>query len=134
MSEDTAAELKTELTEAQTKIAALESANKELKTDLDRVIGEQHAARVNELLDLRLKAGLVEADKRGEEMSRLSELGDDTLNLLIKDTKAFIAHLPTPSEPKAKYTAEQQTDAVESVRERLFGYRRGKDGNIVGGD
>ena len=134
LSEDTAAELKTELTEAQTKIAALEAANKELKTDLDRVVGERHSDRVGELVDLRLKAGLVEANKRGEEASRLGELGDDALNLLIADTKAFIAHLPKPSGPKAKYTAEQQTDAVESVRERLFGYRRGKDGNIVGGD
>jgi cation transport regulator ChaB len=133
LSEDIAAELRTELAKAQTKIAALESANTELKADLDRVIGERHSERVGELVNLRLKAGLVEADKRREEVDRLSELGDDTLNLLTADTKAFIAHIPKPSGPKARYTAEQQMDAVESVRERLFGYRRDKDGGIIGG-
>lgn len=134
MSEDTTAELRTELTRAQTKIAALESANRELKADLDRVIGERHSERVGALVDLRLKAGLVEADQKGEEVNRLSEFGDDTLNLLITDTKAFLARMPKPSGPKARYTAAQQTDAVESVRERLFRYRRDKDGTIVGGD
>ena len=134
LSEDTAVELRTELVKAQTKIAALESANNELKADLDRIVGERHSKRVGDLVDLRLKAGLVETDKRDEEVGRLSELGDDTLNVLIADTKAFIAHMPKPSGPKAKYTAEQQTDAVESVRENLFGYRRDKDRNIIGGN
>lgn len=133
LSEDIAAELRTELAKAQTKIAALESANTELKADLDRVIGERHLERVAELVGLRLKAGLVEVDKKGAEVDRLSELGDDTLNLLTADTKAFIVRMSKPSGPKARYTAEQQMDAVESVRERLFGYRREKDGGIIGG-
>lgn len=134
LSEDTTADLRTELTRAHTKIAALESANRELKADLSRVIGERHAERVGELVELRLQAGLMEADQRSEEVTRLSALGDDTLNLLITDTTAFLAHLPKPTGPKARYTAEQQTDAVEAVRERLFRYRRDKDGAIVGGD
>ncbi len=123
--------LETSKTEAQTKIAALETANNELKASLDKILQQRRMERVNELVDLRLKAGLLEAAKRDEEANRLSKLGDDTLDLLIADTKTFTAHMPQSSGPKAKYTAEQQMDAVEAVRERLFGYKRDKDGKVV---
>ena len=111
----------------------LETSVKTLKASLDTIAAERHGEKVKKLLELRAKAGLFEAAKMGEEETRLGKLADAVLDQMVVDAETFIKNIPKPSGPKATYTAEQTIDNEERVRERLFGYRRDKDGKIVGG-
>ncbi len=127
----------TEMTEQNKTLKAsvtdMETQNRTLKASLDTIAAERHAEKVKKLLELRSKAGLFEASKLNEEATRLDKLSDQVLDQLTADAETILKNLPKPSGPKATYTAEQINDNEERVRERLFGYRRDKDGKIVGG-
>ena len=122
-----------DITALQTKVTELSEQNRTLKANLDAIKVERHAEKVKNLLELRIRAGLFDASKRAEETQRLSGLSDEVLDQLTVDTENLIKVMPKPAGPKATYTAEQENDAVEAERERLLGYRRDKDGKILGG-
>ena len=111
----------------------LETSVRTLKASLDTIAAERHAEKVLKLLELRGKAGLYEASKKADEETRLVKLADAVLDQLIVDAETFVKALPKPSGPKATFSAEEQVSAEEQTRERLFGYKRDKDGKIVGG-
>ncbi len=125
--------LSQDITALQTKVTELTEQNKTLKASLDAIKAERHAEKVKNLLELRTKAGLFDASKRAEETANLTRLSDEVLDQLANDTENLIKIMPKPTGPKATYTAEQEKDAFETERERLLGYRRDKDGKIVGG-
>lgn len=65
----------------------------------------------------------------------MKDLDPGTLDLLREDAVKVAAKIskPEPAGPKAKYggPSSDYTSALEDTRERLYGFRRGDDGQVI---
>jgi len=117
-----------EIAELKRRLAELETENKALREKLEALEAERHMEKVEAAVEARIRAGLVR--DREAEVERLKAFDDATLDLLREDAERVaekVAKASAPSGPKARYTAEHKSafnEAVEEMRERLFGYRK----------
>ena len=127
------AEVKQELENVKAENETLKSENEELNGRVDALEAERHRERVDATLEARVKAGLV--DDKEAEAERLKDLDAGTLDLLREDAVKVAAKItkPEPTGPKARYggPSSDYTAAVEDTRQRLFGFRRGTDGQVA---
>ena len=122
-------ELRQQLDGVKAENTTLKAQNEDLKGRVQALEDEKHQGLVNAALEARLEAGLVEAKDRAAEDTRMKELDDKTLALLVEDAVKVAEKLAKaqPAGPKAKYTKDSKDAfeaAVEDTRERLFGHRR----------
>lgn len=99
--------------------------HKETQDKLAEMEKAQHEAKVAELVDLRIQAGLVMEADRDAEIKRLGEFTDPALDQLTADIKKQAQEETPPSKPSPKAKAGgEKLGAIEETRKRLFGYRR----------
>lgn len=127
--------------ELQAKVSTLEAANVALKAENDslkvfkaEVEKKQRMAKVQSIVDLKTRCGMLEPKDHAQAFSDLEKLSADALDAIEKELIAVQARFESmPSGPKAKHTAEQAYNTIEDQREKMFGYRRDEQGKIVGG-
>jgi hypothetical protein len=107
-----------------------------VKTELAAIKKRIHDELVDAAVEARFAAGLIA--KKDEEKERIAELSDEYLRLLAGDALKIAEKLEsvTSPGPKTRY-AKKDTDelsaAIESEREKLYGYRRDANGNLENG-
>jgi hypothetical protein len=102
---------------------ALEAQVGIMKTMLDGVLNERHAARVAKVFDLKTLLGLVKNENF--ERERLGKLSDDALSILENELSAFASRVAAFQGSAVPFgEGELMNSEEEQVRERLYGYRR----------
>jgi regulator of replication initiation timing len=102
----------------EAEIKRLKEENEKLTAALKQIFEEKHKALVAEVTELREQLGLPKNEK-------LTELPIETLEFLKADYANMVKQASI-AKPKAKFEANsKETDVIESVRENLFGYRKG---------
>lgn len=127
--------------ELQAKLTTLEAANVALKTENEslkvfkaEVERKSRMAKVQTIVDLKTRCGMLESKDHAQAYVDLEKLSADALDAIEKELTAVQARFDSmPSGPKAKHTAEQAYNTIEDQREKMFGYRRDEQGKIVGG-
>lgn len=123
-----------ELEPLQAKIAALEAENIALKACKVEVEKKARMAKVQSIVDLKTRCGMLEPKDHAQAYGELEKLSADALDAIEKELTAVQARFESmPSGPKAKHTQEQAFNALEDARERMYGYRRDEKGEIVHG-
>ena len=106
--EQAQAALKVEVESMKTKMAALESENKELNAYKAEVVKKERAATINGLVELKAKCGLIEEKDRAQAASEMEKLSADALNALGVELKAVQAKFESmPRGLKAKFEGNQ---------------------------
>lgn len=120
-------EMEGNLEELRQELETVRGEKQRLEKRLKAVEAERHDDLVASAVEARVKAGL--ARDWNAETARLKALDDDTLRLLAEDAERVAGSLARAqyTGPRARYTPHSASAfeaAVESTRERLFGYRR----------
>ena len=122
-------------TELQAKVTALEAENTTLKAYKADVEKKQRMAKVQTIVELKTRCGMLEPKDHAQAFGELEKLSADALDAVEKELTAVQARLESmPSGPKAKHTQEQAFNTIEDIRQGMFGYRRDEQGKIIGGN
>lgn len=103
-------------------VERLEAENRELRSLIAKLEEERLEAELHAMNEERRGVGLEPFDR--EAWLKLSAEARETLRADLEKLSKRIAELS--AKPKARFSASQGEDLVEAVRERLFGYRKGK--------
>jgi len=130
--------LQGEVAQRDQKIELLELGRPEVKTyqaEIDRLkkdfddlnlwkqqkLAEERAAKVRQLVDARVRAGLVEDRDRVDECKKYETLQAEALDSMIRDFEVIATQVASGG-PKAKFLAQRSDNALEDAVERqLFG-------------
>ena len=115
-------------------MGALETENKELKAYKAEVDKKERAAKINNLVDLKAKCGLIEEKDRAQAAMDAEKLTADALNALEMEMKAVQTKFESiPKGLKAKFEGSRNParEREEQVREAMFGYRRDDKGQVM---
>jgi hypothetical protein len=118
-------ELQAKNTELVDSKKGLEARVEQLEEELESMLLAIHNELAEEVLQARIKAGLVEDQE--EERDTLRAIQDEVLESLLEDAHKVRAKLDSLStKPKAKYApvdSNQLKAAIDEARARLFGQR-----------
>ena len=127
-------ELQARIKELEPQVTALKAENETLKVYKAEVEKKARMAKVQSIVDLKTRCGMLEPKDHAQAFGDLEKLSADALDAIEKELAAVQARFESmPSGPKAKHTAEQAYNTIEDQREKMFGYRRDEQGKIVGG-
>jgi hypothetical protein len=109
----------------EAELKRLKEENQALREWQAKKIEEEHLDKVAEIVDLRIRAGLVDERDRQAEIEKFKVFSADALDALKPDLLSIIAQVEAGG-PKAKFYASKKTpnDLTELVRQRLFGYMK----------
>lgn len=114
--------LQTRCTELEQRLSQESAARENAEERLTALEAERHVELVEEVLEARKKAGLVE--NTDAERTSLSERTGDQLRMLYADALKTQRLLAERNEPKAKHGGVDKNEfqaSVDAVRARLFG-------------
>ncbi len=114
------------------KVITLEAENKALKQWQAEVLDRELTAKAVSIADLEIQAGVLQEKDKATELEKLKKLDAAALDALHARFQGVVQAIEAlPTGPKAKYNAEQTRNAMEDVREAMFGYRRNEKGEVV---
>jgi len=105
-------------------VKTLKTENDQLKATVAKMAEEKHLAKVAEVVDLRIRAGLASEQDRGKEVERLKVLSAEALDQMQADYARFVRQAEVFGGPKAKYTPEAANKRIEDIRESFLGHRK----------
>jgi transposase-like protein len=127
-------ELQARIKELEPQVIALKAENESLKAFKAEVEKKARMAKVQSIVELKTRCGMLEPKDHAQAFSELEKLSADALDAVEKELTVVQARVESmPSGPKAKHTAEQAYSTIEDIRQAMFGYRRDEKGQIIGG-
>ena len=128
--------LKKSQEELQARVKELEDENSSLKKKLADVEHEKLTALAEQVASIKVSKGLLEEDKKAEELKELEKLSMETLTVLQKELTNVKVKLSEPPKPLSKPTnppagepsaEEKKETEMQEVRLRLFGHKEPAD-------
>ena len=108
-------------------VQALKAQNEQLKTTVAKMLEEKHLAKVAEVVDLRIRGGLVKEADRAADITRLKVLSAEALEEMRVSYGAMIKQAEAFAGPKDKYTPQQVNSRIAEIRKGLLGHAEPPD-------